>query len=83
MSCKAYTNIIILNMCTILLSMLLFLDGYKMKRKIYDKLLEWKQTSSGSTALLIDGTRRVGKEVTDLFVNYLGDLDSLFMYNSA
>ena len=54
-----------------------------MKRKIYDKLLEWKQTSSGSTALLIDGTRRVGKEVTDLLVNYLGALDSLFMYNSA
>ncbi|MBD5474574.1 MAG: ATP-binding protein [Lachnospiraceae bacterium] len=79
-----------------------------MKRKIYDNLLEWKQTSSGSTALLIDGARRVGKsyivekfamenyasyilidfnrvgkEVTDLFVNYLDDLDSLFMYLSA
>lgn len=79
-----------------------------MKRKIYDNLLEWKQTSSGSTALLIDGARRVGKsyivekfamenyasyilidfnrvgkEVIDLFVNYLDDLDSLFMYLSA
>ena len=79
-----------------------------MKRKIYDTLTEWKLSSSRSTALLIDGARRVGKsyiaeqfarenyksyilidfnrvgkEVTDLFVNYLDDLDSLFMYLSA
>ena len=32
-----------------------------MKRKIYDKLLEWKRSSNGATALLIDGARRVGK----------------------
>ena len=32
-----------------------------MKRKIYDKFLEWKQESAGKTALLIDGARRVGK----------------------
>lgn len=32
-----------------------------MRRKIYDKLLEWKKKSNGSTALLIDGARRVGK----------------------
>ena len=32
-----------------------------MKRKIYDKLLEWKRTRAGSTALMIDGARRVGK----------------------
>ena len=32
-----------------------------MKRKIYDKLVEWKRSSSGKTALLIDGARRVGK----------------------
>ena len=32
-----------------------------MRRKIYDKLLEWKQKSAGKTALLIDGARRVGK----------------------
>ena len=31
------------------------------KRKIYDKLLEWKQESAGRTALLIEGARRVGK----------------------
>jgi predicted AAA+ superfamily ATPase len=31
------------------------------RRKIYDKLLEWKATSNGKTALLIEGARRVGK----------------------
>lgn len=32
-----------------------------MKRKIYDRLLEWKTKDNGSCALLIDGARRVGK----------------------
>lgn len=32
-----------------------------MKRKIYDSLVKWKNESAGSTALLIDGARRVGK----------------------
>ena len=32
-----------------------------MKRKIYNKLLEWKKESNGEYALLIDGARRVGK----------------------
>lgn len=79
-----------------------------MKRKIYDKLLEWKNTSKGDVALLIDGARRVGKsyiaeefakenyrsyilvdfnkvneDVCNLFVNYLDDLDTLFMYLSS
>lgn len=31
------------------------------KRKIYDKLLEWKKTSNGEKALLIEGARRIGK----------------------
>ena len=32
-----------------------------MKRKIYNKLLEWKNQWQGKSALLIDGARRVGK----------------------
>ncbi len=32
-----------------------------MKRKIYDKIMDWKEKSNGKTALLIDGARRVGK----------------------
>ncbi len=31
------------------------------QRKIYSKLLEWKQESAGKTALLVEGARRVGK----------------------
>ena len=32
-----------------------------MKRKIYNKLLDWKNQWRGKTAILIDGARRVGK----------------------
>jgi len=32
-----------------------------LKRKIYNRLLEWKEKDNGSCALLIDGARRVGK----------------------
>lgn len=30
-------------------------------RKIYDKLVDWKNTSNGKNALLIEGARRIGK----------------------
>lgn len=31
------------------------------RRKIYDKLLEWKAEANGKTALLVEGARRIGK----------------------
>lgn len=31
------------------------------KRKIYEKLLDWKKNYSSSKALLIEGARRIGK----------------------
>ncbi len=31
------------------------------RRKLYDKMLQWKQENDGATALLIKGARRVGK----------------------
>ena len=31
------------------------------KRKIYDRLLKWKETSNGKSALLVQGARRIGK----------------------
>ena len=31
------------------------------KRKIYQKLFDWKQTKQGRTAILVEGARRVGK----------------------
>ena len=32
-----------------------------MRRKIYDRLLQWKREKNGTTALMIVGARRVGK----------------------
>lgn len=31
------------------------------KRKIYDRILKWKQESNGESALLVQGARRIGK----------------------
>ena len=31
------------------------------KRKIYEKLLDWKKNASGEKALMIEGARRIGK----------------------
>ena len=31
------------------------------KRKIYDKMLQWKKERNGDTAFLIQGARRIGK----------------------
>lgn len=31
------------------------------KRKIYDRILQWKQESDGASALMIQGARRIGK----------------------
>ena len=33
----------------------------EIQRKIYDKLREWKKTTNGTKALLIEGARRIGK----------------------
>ena len=32
-----------------------------MRRKVYEQLLQWKEKSAGTSALLIQGARRVGK----------------------
>lgn len=32
-----------------------------LKRKIYNKLLEWKKESQGKKALMVEGARRIGK----------------------
>ena len=32
-----------------------------MRRKVYDRLLQWKQMNEGKCALLVQGARRVGK----------------------
>ena len=38
------------------------MDSEKLfKRKIYERLLQWKRKSNGNSALLIEGARRIGK----------------------
>lgn len=37
------------------------MDKPVFKRKIYDEIYEWKENRSDKYALLIKGTRRVGK----------------------
>lgn len=37
------------------------MEKYIFKRKIYNRLLEWKNQSGGEKALLIEGARRIGK----------------------
>ena len=37
------------------------MDKRIFKRKIYDRILQWKQESNGETALMIQGARRIGK----------------------
>ena len=52
------------------------------KRKIYDKMLEWKQTSEGRSALLIEGARRIGKStVAEAFAK--NEYDSYIMIDFA
>ena len=36
-------------------------NGVILKRKIYDNIIAWKKRSNGTSALMIDGARRVGK----------------------
>ena len=33
----------------------------KIERKIYQKILDWKNSAKGTKALLIEGARRIGK----------------------
>ena len=68
-----------------------------LKRKIYHKMIEWKNNSNGSTALLIDGARRVGKSyivkefATNEYKSYITidfgiasqDVLDLFLYDSS
>ena len=58
----------------------LLIDGARRVGKSY--IAEEFAQENYKSYILID-FNRVGKEVTELFVNYLDDLDSLFMYLSA
>ena len=58
------------------------------KRKIYDKLLDWKANWAGERALLIQGARRIGKSTiveefakneydTYILINFQTDLSKV------
>jgi len=59
-------------------------EAGSMERKIYDKLLKWKETSMGESALLIQGARRVGKSyIVEEFVRQEYDSYILVDFNLA
>lgn len=54
------------------------------KRKAYKKLLEWKQKRNGSTAILIEGARRVGKStLVETFASNEYESHILIDFNKA
>jgi len=54
------------------------------KRKIYNRLVEWKQNRRGRTALLIEGARRVGKStIVELFARQEYESYLLIDFNKA
>ncbi len=58
--------------------------GTIFKRKLYDKLLEWKNTQQGKTALLVEGARRVGKStLVSLFAKQEYESYMLIDFNQA
>lgn len=55
-----------------------------MKRKIYNKLLEWKEQQNGATAVLIEGARRIGKSyIVEEFARNEYDSYLLIDFNKA
>lgn len=42
-------------------NVLFIMEKRVFKRKIYDRILQWKQRSNGKSALMIQGARRIGK----------------------
>lgn len=54
------------------------------KRKLYDRLLEWKRVRNGKTAILIEGARRVGKStLVEQFAKNEYDSYILIDFNEA
>lgn len=54
------------------------------KRKLYDRLLDWKRIQNGKTAILIEGARRVGKStLVELFAQNEYDSYILIDFNEA
>lgn len=54
------------------------------KRKLYSRLLEWKQNRNGRTAILVEGARRIGKStIVELFAKNEYESYILIDFNKA
>lgn len=54
------------------------------RRKLYSRLLEWKQVSNGKTAIMVEGARRVGKStLVELFAKNEYESYILIDFNEA
>lgn len=54
------------------------------KRKLYDRLLEWKRVQNGKTAIMIEGARRVGKStLVEMFAKNEYESYILIDFNEA
>jgi hypothetical protein len=54
------------------------------KRKLYDRMLVWKEQRQGATALLVEGARRVGKStLVETFARHEYDAYLLIDFNIA
>lgn len=49
-----------------------------MKRKIYNRFIDWKQKEKGRVALLVEGARRIGKSyIVEAFAKETYEIESL------
>lgn len=56
----------------------------ELKRKIYSRLVEWKNNSQGASALLIEGARRIGKShIAEQFAKHEYDSYILIDFSKA
>lgn len=56
----------------------------ELKRKIYKQLVDWKESSNGTSALLIEGARRIGKShIAELFARQEYDSYILIDFSKA
>ena len=61
-----------------------FIMGRIFRRKVYDRLLQWKETQNGRTAVLVEGARRVGKStIVELFAKKEYESYILIDFNKA
>ena len=54
------------------------------RRKLYERLLEWKRVSNGKTAIMVEGARRMGKStLVEMFAKNEYESYILIDFNEA